>query len=119
MRRRDAPEDDGGDVPGAAAPTPDDADVATARTLFYAGLALLPWLHVVLLWHFRARLRDATAPRALRRYLCGSAISAAAWTLLLAAWVAAAQAARAGGAAGGALAPGGALWVYTPPAAWW
>ncbi len=94
----------------AARDAADAADTATAKRAFFLGLLCLPWLHVVLLLRFRARLGDASA---LGWYLRASAAAALAMTALLCAWVAGAQAAR----VHGLLSP--AFFVFAETADWW
>ena len=54
----------------SAAPSPpltrDQKDVAIIRNLYFAGCALLPWLWIMCLLHYRKRLWDKDAPTDMR-----------------------------------------------------
>lgn len=89
-------------------------DAAVARKLFWAGCACLPWLWVLCLLHYRAKLWDARTHPALRWYLraqaCGLVLSTAAFV----AWVTVFQMRWRGW---GDL--GTNLLIYVPDTRWW
>lgn len=90
------------------------ADTLTAKRMWLGGLFLcLPFLWVVNLCYFRARLCDPATPPQLTLYLRRSALGVALYTLALLAWIIAWQV---GWRRWPSLA---ALSVWAPPAAWW